>query len=110
MEKLTQLPIFDDMEQLLSQLISNYNFNLILSINIISYLIIQLLHKIMFTPKGIKILITIIVSIAMAILYHFISDISTEVLINSAILAPLAWDWVFKPVLNKIGIDYKEDC
>ena len=97
------------MEELLSQLISNYNFNLILSINIISYLIIQLLHKIMFTPKGIKILITIIVSIAVGILYHFISDISTEVLVNSVILAPLAWDWVFKPILNKIGIDYKEE-
>lgn len=97
------------MEQLLSQLISNYNFNLILSINIISYLIIQLLHKIMFTPKGIKILITIIVSIAVGILYHFISDISIEVLVNSVILAPLAWDWVFKPILNKIGIDYKEE-
>ncbi len=97
------------MDILLEQLISNYNFNLILSINIISYLIIQLLHKIMFTPKGIKILITILVSIAAGILYHFISDISTEVLINSVILAPLAWDWVFKPILNKIGIDYKEE-
>lgn len=97
------------MEQLLSQLISNYNFNFILSINIISYLIIQLLHKIMFTPKGIKILITILVSIGAGILYYFISDMSTEVLVNSAILAPLAWDWVFKPILNKIGIDYKKD-
>ena len=97
------------MEELLSQLISNYNFNLILSINIVSYLIIRLLHKIMFTPKGIKIFITILVSIAMGIIYHFISDISTEVLVNSVILAPLAWDWVFKPILNKIGIDYKEE-
>ena len=97
------------MEELISQLIPNYNFNLILSINIISYLIIQLLHKIMFTSKDIKILITIIVSIAAGILYHFISDISTEVLVNSVILAPLAWDWVFKPILNKIGIDYKEE-
>ena len=97
------------MEQVLSQLILNYNFNFILSINIISYLIIQLLHKIMFTSKGIKILITIIVSIVMGIIYHFISDMNTEVLINSAILAPLAWDWVFKPILNKIGIDYKKD-
>lgn len=97
------------MEELISQLISNYNFNFILSINIISYLIIQLLHKIMFTSKGIKIFITIIVSIAMGIIYYFISDMNTEVLINSAILAPLAWDWVFKPILNKIGIDYKKD-
>lgn len=97
------------MEQLISQLISNYNFNLILSINILSYLIIQLLHLKIFTPKGLKIAVTIIVSVAMGTLYHFISDISTEVLINSVILAPLAWDWVFKPILNKIGVDYKDN-
>lgn len=97
------------MEQLLSQLISNYNFNLILSINIISYLIIQLLHLKIFTKKGIKIGVTVVVSIIMGIIFHFISDTSTEVLINSAILAPLAWDWVFKPILNKLGIDYKKD-
>lgn len=96
-------------ETLFTQLISNYDFNLIFSINIISYLIIQLLHKIMFTPKGIKIFITILVSIIMGILYHFISDNSAEVLVNSIILAPLSWDWVFKPILNKLGIDYKND-
>ena len=97
------------MEQLLSQLISNYNFNFVLSVNIISYLIVFLLSKIHFTPKGFKILITAIVSIILGIIYHFITDISTEVLINSAILAPLAWDWIFKPICNKIGIDYKKD-
>lgn len=98
-----------NMEQLLSQLISNYNFNLILSINIISYLIIQLLHLKIFTKRSIKIGVTVIVSIVMGIIFHFISDTSTEVLVNSAILAPLAWDWVFKPILNKLGIDYKKD-
>lgn len=96
------------MEQLLSQLISNYNFTFIHSINIISYLIIQLFSKKTFTKKQFKILITIIVSIVMGIIYHFITDISTETLINSAIFAPLAWDWVFKPIFNKLKIDYKD--
>lgn len=97
------------MDILLQQLISNYNFNFILSINILSYLIIQLFGIKCFIKKWIKILITIIVSIIMGILFHFVTDISTEVLINSAILAPLAWDWIFKPILNKIGIDYKDN-
>ena len=97
------------MEQLLSQLISNYNFNFVLSVNIISYLIISLLYKTHFTQKGFKILITIVVSVVLGVIYHFVTDINTEVLINSAILAPLAWDWIFKPICNKIGIDYKKD-
>ena len=43
----------------------------------------------------------------MGIIFHFISDTSTEVLVNSAIFAPLAWDWVFKPILQQIKLDYQ---
>lgn len=96
------------MESILSQLIENYNFTYMLSINIVSYLIIFLLGKTIKLKKYIKILITILVTVLMAILYHFITDISTDVLINSSILAPLAWDWIFKPIFNKLKIDYKD--
>ena len=33
---------------------------------------------------------------------------NTTILINSAILAPVAWSWIFKPILKKIGVDYKQ--
>ena len=33
---------------------------------------------------------------------------NTTILINSAILAPVAWSWIFKPILKKIGVDYKK--
>lgn len=94
-------------ENIFNQLISSYNLNFILSINIISYLIIQLFNKV-FVKKGFKILVTIVVSILMGIIYHFVTEIPTEVLLNSAIFAPLAWDWVFKPIFNKLKIDYKD--
>lgn len=96
------------MESILSQIISNYNFNFIFSVNIITYLIIQLSSKKIFAAKWFKIVVTIIVSGILGVVYHFISNTSTEVLVNSAIFAPLAWDWVFKPFLSKIGIDYKD--
>lgn len=34
---------------------------------------------------------------------------NTTILINSAILAPVAWSWIFKPILKKIGADYKQN-
>lgn len=32
----------------------------------------------------------------------------TVILINSSVLAPVAWSWIFKPILKKIGVDYKK--
>jgi hypothetical protein len=32
----------------------------------------------------------------------------TVILINSSVLAPVAWSWIFKPILKKLGVDYKQ--
>ena len=53
--------------------------------------------------------ITIGVSIALFFLYGGITDISKDILLNSSILAPVAWDWVIKPLCKWIKIDYKDD-
>lgn len=52
-----------------------------------------------------KRVIFILVSSILAIGYYAIgSDI--KVLINSFILAPVSWSWIFKPICNKLNIDY----
>ena len=45
----------------------------------------------------------------MGILYKYITDIHTNIIINSCIIAPVAWSWLAKPIANKFGIDYKKD-
>lgn len=97
-------------ETILSYVSESFNFAYIISINIAVYFI---LYGITYfikkeVKKPYKILITIITTIVFGIVYHFLTDISNEQLINSSIIAPISWDWIIKPILQKFKIDYKD--
>lgn len=98
-------------EQLFQYIATNFDFAFVISINVVAYLIITLLGYITKkkVSKGIKIGITIVTSILLFLLYGGITDCNKEVLLNSSILAPVAWDWIIKPLCNWIKIDYKEN-
>ena len=98
-------------EQLFQYAIANFDLSFVISINVVAYLIITLLGYITKkkVSKGIKIGITIVTSILLFLLYGGITDCNKEVLLNSSILAPVAWDWIIKPLCNLIKIDYKEN-
>lgn len=98
-------------EQLFQYVASNFDFAFVISINVVAYLIITLIGYITKkkVAKGIKIGITIATSIILFFLYGGITDANREVLLNSSILAPVAWDWIIKPLCNWIKIDYKQE-
>ena len=98
-------------EQLFQYVASNFDFAFVISINVVAYLIITLIGYITKkkVSKGIKIGITIATSIMLFFLYGGITDANREVLLNSSILAPVAWDWIIKPLCNWIKIDYKKE-
>ena len=98
-------------EQLFQYVATNFDFAFVISINVVAYLIITLIGYITKkkVSKGIKIGITIVTSILLFLLYGGITDCSKEVLLNSSILAPVAWDWIIKPLCNWIKIDYKKN-
>lgn len=98
-------------EQLFQYVASNFDFAFVISINVVAYLIITLIGYITKkkVSKVIKIGITIATSIMLFFLYGGITDANREVLLNSSILAPVAWDWIIKPLCNWIKIDYKKE-
>ena len=98
-------------EQLFQYATTNFDFAFVISMNIVAYLIITLIGYITKKEdnKAIKIGITIGVSIILFFLYGGITDVNKEVLLNSSILAPVAWDWVIKPLCKWIKIDYKQE-
>lgn len=98
-------------EQLFQYVATNFDFAFVISINVIAYLIITLIEHITKKriAKAIKIGITIGVSIILFFLYGGITSVDKEVLLNSSILAPVAWDWVIKPLCKWIKIDYKKE-
>lgn len=98
-------------EQLFQYVATNFDFAFVICINVVAYLIITLIGYITKKEvnKAIKIGITIIVSIILFFLYGAITDANKEVLLNSSILAPVAWDWIIKPLCKWIKIDYKQE-
>lgn len=98
-------------EQLFQYVATNFDFAFVISINVVAYLIITLIGYITKkkVSKGIKIGITIVTSILLFLLYGGITDCNKEVLLNSSILAPVAWDWIIKPLCKWIKVDYKKE-
>lgn len=100
------------MENVISQLIDNFNFAYMLIINIMTYMIIHIIDDIngdkvcsMWTKR----IVFIAVAIVITLFYVLMGYKEYVTLLNSFCVAPVAWSWVFKPILTKFGLDYKKD-
>lgn len=97
------------MEDILQNIIDNFDWAYMLSVNVLTYSIIQLLKTIIKKKitKLAKHIILIFSTIVLTACYKYIGDVSLRILLNSAILAPVAWDFIFRPIADKFGIGYK---
>ncbi len=101
-----------NMEEVISLIINNiinsFDFPFCITTNIATYIIIKSLIDNKIKTKITtwqKRIIYFVTSIIIAIFYCSIgSDI--KIIFNSFILAPVSWSWIFKPICNKLGIDY----
>lgn len=99
----------DIINNIINALISQFDFTYCVIVNIMTYLIINFMIKlaggnIVVPIKRIVLLFSIIV---IATIYYFLGT-DIKVLVNSTILAPVSWSWIFKPIANKLGWDYKQ--
>lgn len=99
------------MEQIINQLVHNFDFALMVVINVVTYGIIKLWDEL----NGDKVptvwqkrFVFMAVAIIMGVIYGFCTDVSANVIINSCLIAPVAWSWLAKPIASKFGIDYKQ--
>lgn len=98
------------MEQIIFQLINNFDFALMLIINVVTYFIIKIIDE--FNGDKLpttwqKRIVFVISAILVGIIYKYTTNISINVIINSCIIAPVAWSWLAKPIAQRLGIDYK---
>lgn len=97
--------------QIINQIINNFDFSYMFIVNVLTYIIIKIIDYLNGDTKVHKLIkrICLIISIIfVAIIYKLINYDSNIVLINSAILAPVFWSWILKPICIKFGIDYKK--
>lgn len=100
-----------EIQSIIDIILNNFNFGLIISINVLVYTIVKFTDFITknHTPKWLKIVITIFSAVLLGFVYWKAGNVTNDVILSSCISAPLIWDWIIKPILNKFGIDYKTD-
>ena len=89
--------------------LESFDFAFCIAVNILTYLIIKVWDE----KNGNKVLTTwqkrsvlLIVILSTGVLYYVLGY-DTKTLVNSAILAPVFWSWILKPICKKFKIDYK---
>lgn len=98
------------MDDIIKQILEEINILYVLVVVTLTYGINKVLPMIIKNKdisKWIKRFTLVIVCIIVGSIYIFISHEKTMVIFNSSILAPVIWSWIFKPIFNKVGIDYK---
>ena len=95
---------------IINQLLNNFDFTYMLIINVLTYIVIKIIDEInkekivTETQKRIVLLVSIIIVTLLYILFGYSNKL---ILINSAILSPVFWSWILKPIIKKLNIDYK---
>ena len=90
--------------------LESFDFAYCIIVNILTYFVISTIsnrkgHKNLTTwTKRIVLLSTILFT---GVLYWLMGS-DLRCLLNSAILAPVFWSWVLKPICKKFRIDYKQ--
>lgn len=96
---------------IINQVINNFDFTYMLTINIFTYIIIKLIDE--FNGDKVvkpvyKKLILLLSSIILLVIHLCLDIKDINILINSTIAAPVFWSWCVKPILNKYNLNYKE--
>lgn len=95
---------------IINQVLNNFDFTYMLIINVLTYIVIKIIDEInkekivTVLQKRIVLLASIIIVTLLYILFGYSNKL---ILINSAILSPVFWSWILKPIIKKLNIDYK---
>ena len=98
--------------ELLSDIIqttlTSFDFAFCIITNVLTYIIIKWLSESKLKLKVTtwrKRLVLVFVIILVSIVYCLF-NVENKLIFNSAILSPVVWSWVFKPICNKFNLDY----
>ena len=97
------------LEQIINTTLNSFDFAYCFIVNVFTYLVIKYTDEL--TPKPLSIwkkrLILLIIILSTGVVYSILGNDLTKVL-NSAVLAPVFWSWIMKPLCKVFNIDYKD--
>ena len=95
---------------ILETTLNSFDFTYCILVNLITYIIIKAwddLNGSATIPIWSKRFVLCLAIILVSILYYLTGS-DTKLILNSAILAPVSWTWIFKPICKRFNIDYKQ--
>lgn len=95
---------------IITTVISSFDLAYCIVVNVLTYLIIKIIDELN-CKKDVstwsKRIILLVVILSTGVLYNLIGC-DNKILLNSAILAPVSWSWIIKPICKHFKIDYKD--
>ena len=96
--------------EIIQSILSSFDFAFCLIVNLATYFVVQGLTACKLKlGTWAKRCILVLIILLTGVLYKVTNADDIRVLINSAILAPVSWSWIFKPILHWLGLDYKKE-
>lgn len=104
---------FDNMEiisNIIETTLNSFDFAYCITVNILTYLIINIINSrngnvdMKLWSKRIILVISIII---VGCFYYF-SGSEIKLVLNSAIVTPVFWSWIMKPICKHFKLDYKQ--
>ena len=89
--------------------LNSFNFTYCIVVNLLTYMIIKLVDEARKCKTNVwikRIILFFVISSTGGVYYVFNEDV--KLILNSAILAPVFWSWLMKPLCKKFKIDYKD--
>ena len=95
---------------IITTIISSFDFAYCISVNVLTYLIIKIIDSLngnKTVSTWSKRIVLLVVIFSTGVLYNLIGC-DNKILLNSAILAPVFWSWIMKPICKRFKIDYRD--
>ena len=99
------------MDKLIDIIFDNFDFTYMISINVLTYLIIKVIdyiNKEKVVSTFVKRICLVIAIVVITIAYLLIGYDNKLTLINSAILSPVFYSWILRPILVHFNVNYKQ--
>lgn len=100
----------DVIYQIIDTTINSFDFSYCIIVNVLTYIVIKIIDELnkdkevsTWGKRGVLIACTL----STGVVYYLLGQ-DTKLLINSAILAPVSWHIIFKPLCKRLGINYKQ--
>lgn len=96
--------------QILQTIINGFDITYCLVVNFLTYILITSITTVIHNQitRVLKRVILCVSIVIVSIAYINFGSIDIRVLINSIILAPISWSWIFKPIAKRMNWDYKD--